>query len=186
VAGCFLLLFVGAGCLCSPSPSASRVLPERLWGIELDRADPVGEVEVGHSRSDDVVLEIQAVRVSQTAARQLAIERSRVFASLFEVRGTTYPGQHTTLLSCPQEFRPIHTERTFPGGDFLDAWVSWSNANRIPGACSADLAQHRSVTAQLYCASSEAFLRIDWSVPNDAGATDRAAHFVSQLSCDSL
>ena len=184
--GCFLLLFVGAGCLCPPPPAAARLLPAQLWGIELDRVDPVGEVEVGHSRSDDVVLEVQAIRVTQPAARQLALEQSRVFASLFEVRRTTYPGQQTTLLNCPEEFRPIHRERALPDGSFLDAWVSWSNANRIPGACSADLAQHRTVTAQLFCASSETFLRINWSVPNDARVTDRALNFVSQLGCDSL
>ncbi len=99
---------------------------------------------------------------------------------------TGYPGQQTTFLDCPEEFQPVHTERAVPGGGFLDAWVSWSNSNRIPGACSSDLARHRSVTAHLFCPSPETFLRIDWSVPGESEATGRAADFVSQMDCDSL
>lgn len=185
-AACFGLLLAVIGCPPSPVPDVPSRLPAQLWGIELERTEPVGGVALGHFRSDDIVLEVQAVRLDRQAARQLATERSRVFASLFEIKRTGYPGQQTTFVECPEEFQPIHTERALPGGGFLDGWTSWSNANRVPGACSPDLALHRSVTAHLFCPASETFLRIDWSVPGEGEGTARAADFVNQIDCGSL
>lgn len=162
-------------------------LPGVLWGVPVEPGPRVAGVETAYHDSDDVVLEVRAARdLGAAAARRLADERWLVFESLFEVRRTGYPGHQTTFLECPERFRPVRKQRDADHGGFVDAWMAWAGANRVAGACAADLAVHRAVWAHLYCPDQGLLLQVSWSVPGDERAEDRAAAFVERLGCDGL
>ena len=169
-----------------PAAAAGPTLPAEPWGLPFEVVFSAAETVAAAHRGGDVVAEVQAVQgLANDAAARIAEDRGRVFASLFEVRRTDYPGQQTTFVDCPAEFRPTRERRDLPGGGWVDAWTSFANQARVAGACAEDIAVHRSVLAHVFCPRGGTLLRVTWSVPVGEGEAAPQA-FVAGLNCDGL
>ncbi len=127
-------------------------------------------------------LELKIVKnIEGEVANELISNNIVMFESIFELKRTGYPGQHTKYIECPEKFKPKYFEK-YIAGDTFKYFIGFSNSNFVAGACSDDLVKYKSVYGFMYCNSTKTMIELDYfTSPN---STDKINAFIQKINCE--
>jgi hypothetical protein len=124
-------------------------------------------------------------------AESISSDKITLFASIFEPKRVDYPGQYTQTIICPEEFKPKYYElqnnksaRNDIGNEnIIKYFVGYANANKVAGACSADLIQYRYDYGFMSCPQQRMLVEIEYYSVLELNNTQQ---FMQNLNCDVL
>lgn len=152
-----------------------------MWGYEFTEKYAEGDSLFLEYNKDGEKIELHiAKNVDSKVANEIISDEILLFESLFKPQRPGYPGQHTTYIECPPEFKPQYFEKELDGG-YLKYFIAFANANYVAGASSADLVKYKAVYGFLYSQPERTVIEIDYFVPLQQSA--KISTFLQRINC---
>lgn len=189
----FLISFASllSGCLsqgrdgrsvAQPNEQPEPRLTQKLWGYDFAERHEEGNIRFLEFLSGGEKIELILVNeIEENIAGELVSEKILLFKSIFELRRTGYPGQHTRYIECPDEFKPKYFEKGLDGGH-LKYFSGFANSNYVAGACSKNTIRYKMIYGFLYCHQEKMLIELSHFAPLES--PERTKAFIGKVNCE--
>lgn len=111
------------------------------------------------------------------------VQKIRI-AGLFDDAAAPYPGEISDVISCGNEFKPIHTTITNKDME-INLFSGYVNDRLVFGSCVSDQAKYRNNLAMFYCEKQKKYYQVEVIVPNSnyASNPNKYNQIIQSISC---
>lgn len=173
------------GCLIAiPAHSATTDglgAPTKMFGLSFQTKPGLGAIKYFEANDEGTSVQVRFIPAPHSDAAEAYIDdKIALFESIYQAKRVDYPGQFSRSIDCPNQYKPKYLSAGIPRGK-LSYFVGFANANRAPGACTADLVHFMHFYGFLYCTQLSTVIEIEGFFPRHSEVLER---FIKNISCD--